>query len=114
MVAYDAYKKIEILGVSEKTIREKTVVSAEVAQEMSLGAQKLFRTAISLSTTGVAGPNTDEFNNEIGTAFYSIRINEFEKTSRIHLPHFERTDFVSFVSQRVLQDLVEILIRENY
>ena len=46
--------------------------------------------------------------------FYSIRINEFEKTSRIHLPHFERTDFVSFVSQRVLQDLVEILIRENY
>lgn len=114
MVAYDAYKKIEILGVSEKTIREKTVVSAEVAQEMSLGAQKLFRTAISLSTTGVAGPNTDEFNNEIGTAFYSIRINEFEKTSRIHLPHFERTDFVSFASQRVLQDLVEILIRENY
>lgn len=114
IVAYNYHQKIEILGVSEKTILEKTVVSAEVAQEMSLGGQQLFKTNISLSTTGVAGPNSDEFNTEIGTVFYSIRVNDFEKTNRLHLPHFERNDFVSFVSQRVLQDLVEILIRENY
>ncbi|MDQ0476907.1 CinA family nicotinamide mononucleotide deamidase-related protein [Chryseobacterium sp. MDT2-18] len=114
IIAYDYHKKIEILGVSEKTIQEKTVVSEEVAQEMSLGAQKLFKTNISLSTTGVAGPNSDEFSNEIGIAFYSIRVNDFEKTTRLHLPHFERNDFVNFVSQRVLQDLVEILIRAPY
>ena len=114
IVAYDYRKKIDILGVSEKTIQEKTVVSEEVAREMSFGAQKLFKTNISLSTTGVSGPNTDEFNNEIGTAFYSIRVNDFEKTNRLHLPHFERNDFANFVSQRVLQDLVEILIREKY
>lgn len=114
IIAYDYHKKIEILGVSEKTIHEKTVVSEEVAQEMSLGAQKLFKTHIALSTTGVAGPNSDEFSNEIGIAFYSIRVNDFEKTSRLHLPHFERNDFVDFVSQRVLQDLVEILIRAPY
>ena len=114
IVAYDYHKKIEILGVSEKTIQEKTVVSEEVAQEMSFGAQKLFKTNISLSTTGVSGPNSDEFNNEIGTAFYSIRVNDFEKTNRLHLPHFERNDFANFVSQRVLQDLVEILIRKDY
>ncbi|WP_313717517.1 nicotinamide-nucleotide amidohydrolase family protein, partial [Kaistella carnis] len=114
IVAYDYHKKIEILGVSEKTIQDKTVVSEEVAQEMSLGAQKLFKTNISLSTTGVSGPNSDEFNNEIGTAFYSIRVNDFEKINRLHLPHFERNDFANFVSQRVLQDLVEILIKEKY
>ena len=114
IVSYDYHKKIEILGVSEKTIQEKTVVSEEVAQEMSFGAQNLFKTNISLSTTGVSGPNSDEFNNEIGTAFYSIRVNDFEKTNRLHLPHFERNDFANFVSQRVLQDLVEILIREDY
>lgn len=114
IVAYDYQKKIEILGVSAETIKEKTVVSAEVAQEMSLGCQQLFKTNISLSTTGVAGPKSDESNNEIGTVFYSIRVNDYEKTNRLHLPHFERNDFVSFVSQRVLQDLVEILIRETY
>ena len=114
IVAYDYQKKIEILGVSEKTIQQKTAVSEEVAQEMSLGGQRLFKTNISLSTTGVAGPNSDEFNNEIGIAYFSIRVNDFEKTSRLHLPHFERNDFVNFVSKRVLQDLVEILIKEKY
>lgn len=114
IVAYDYQKKIEILGVSARTIQEKTVVSEEVAQEMSAGAQKLFKTEIALSTTGVSGPNSDEFNAEVGTAFYSIRVNDFEKTSRIYLPHFERNDFAKFVSQRVLQDLVEILIKEKY
>lgn len=114
IVAYDYHKKIDILGVSEKTIQENTVVSEEVAKEMSFGAQKLFKTNISLSTTGVSGPNSDEFNNEIGTAYYSIRVNDFEKTNRLHLPHFERNDFANFVSQRVLQDLVEILVREKY
>ncbi|QDP85990.1 CinA family nicotinamide mononucleotide deamidase-related protein [Chryseobacterium sp. SNU WT5] len=114
IVAYDYQKKMEILGVSKETIKEKTAVSEEVAQEMSFGGQQLFKTNISLSTTGVAGPNSDEFNNEVGTVFYSVRVNHFEKTSRLHLPHFERNDFVSFVSKRVLQDLVEILIKEHY
>jgi nicotinamide-nucleotide amidase len=48
-------EKNEILGVSEDLIKEKTVVSEEVAQAMSLGCQKLFKTDIALSTTGVAG-----------------------------------------------------------
>lgn len=110
IIPYDYHKKVEILGVSEQTIADKTVVSEEVAQEMSLGCQRLFKTDISLSTTGVSGPNSDEFNNEIGTVYYSIRVKDFEKTNRLYLPHFERNDFANFVSQRVLQDLVAILV----
>lgn len=114
IIPYDTAKKVKLLGVSDQTLREKTVVSAEVAQEMSLGCQKLLETDISLSTTGVSGPDSDEFGNEVGTVFYSIRVNNFEKTNRLFLPHLERNDFANFVSQRVLQDLVEVLIRENF
>lgn len=110
---YQTQKKTELLGVSEELIQEKTVVSEEVAQAMSLGCQKLFNTDISLSTTGVAGPNTDEFNTEIGTIFYSIRIKAFEKTFKLYLPHLERKDFMNFVSMKVLQDLIEILVKES-
>ena len=110
---YQTQKKTEILGVSEDLIKEKTVVSAEVAQAMSLGCQKLFKTDISLSTTGVAGPNSDEFESEIGTVFYSIRVQNFEKTFKLYLPHLERKDFMNFVSMKVLQDLIEILIKEK-
>lgn len=112
IVPYNYHQKIKILGVSAETISEKTVVSKEVAQEMTLGCQKLFGTDISLSTTGVAGPNSDEFNNGIGVVFYSIRVGDFEQTNRLFLPHLERNDFANYVSQRVLQDLVEILVKE--
>ncbi len=110
---YQTQKKIEILGVSEDLIKEKAVVSEEVAQAMSLGCQKLFKTDISLSTTGVAGPNSDEFESEIGTVFYSVRIKNFEKSFKLYLPHLERKDFMNFVSMKVLQDLIEILVKEN-
>lgn len=110
---YQTQKKTEILGVSEELIKEKTVVSEEVAQAMSLGVQKLFKTDISLSTTGVAGPNSDEFESEIGTVFYSVRIKNFEKSYKLYLPHLERKDFMNFVSMKVLQDLIEILVKEN-
>ena len=114
IIPYDYHKKIDILGVQKSTIDSKTVVSEEVAQEMSLGGQNLFKTDICLSTTGVSGPNSDEFNSEVGTVFYSIRVKNLEKTTRLFLPHLERNDFASFVSQRVLQDLVQILITENF
>lgn len=111
VIPYDYRQKIALLGVSETTIREKTVVSAEVAEAMSLGCRQLFKTDISLSTTGVAGPATDDFNNEIGTVFYSIRIHDSVQTNRLFLPHMERNDFAAFVSQRVLQDLVSLLTK---
>ncbi|MEC5157168.1 CinA family nicotinamide mononucleotide deamidase-related protein [Chryseobacterium sp. MP_3.2] len=113
ITAYDYHKKIEILGVRKETIESKTVVSEEVAQEMSAGGQRLFQSDICLSTTGVAGPNSDEFFNEIGLVYYSIRVGEMEKTSRLYMPHLERNDFINFVSQRVLQDLVSVLIIDD-
>lgn len=113
IIPYDYHKKIEILGVSAQTIENFTVVSAEVANEMSRGCQQLFKTDIALSTTGVSGPNSDEFNNEIGTVFYSIRIGDFEQTNKLYLPHMERNDFGAFVSHRVLQDLVSLLVAKK-
>ena len=108
---YMTEKKSDILGVPKETIEKHTVVSEEVAKAMSLGCQKLFKTDISVSTTGVAGPKTDEFNNEVGLVYYSVRIGDFEKTSKLFLPHLDREDFMNFVSQKVLQEVVELLIK---
>ncbi|RMZ58754.1 CinA family nicotinamide mononucleotide deamidase-related protein [Chryseobacterium nematophagum] len=112
MVAYATEKKIEILKVPEKIIKEYTVVSEQVAQEMAKGCQKLFNTNISLSTTGVAGPGKGEDGKEVGTVFYTIRIDDKEYTSKLYLPHLDRIDFIYFVSQKIIQDLVGILISE--
>ena len=110
MVAYATEKKIKILNVSRETVDQFTVVSEEVAREMARGCQELFETHISLSTTGVAGPGKGEDGKDIGTVYYTIRINDNEVTSKLYMPHLERVDFMDFVSQKVIQDLVSLLI----
>ncbi|SHL84848.1 CinA family nicotinamide mononucleotide deamidase-related protein [Chryseobacterium polytrichastri] len=110
IIPYATEKKIEILKVSKETFDEFTVVSEQVAQEMAKGCQQLFGTHISLSTTGVAGPGKGEDGKDIGTVFYSIRVNDKEQSSKLYMPHLERQDFMNFVSQKILQDLVSILI----
>jgi nicotinamide-nucleotide amidase len=110
IIPYAAEKKIEILKVKKETIEEFSVVSEQVAAEMAEGCQKLFNTDISLSTTGVAGPGKGEDGKEVGTIFYTIRIDDQEVTSKLYMPHLERLDFMNFVSQKIIQDLVGILI----
>ena len=112
IVTYAAEKKIDVLKVDPKTIEKFTVVSEEVASEMAKGCQELFKTDISVSTTGVAGPGKGEDGKDIGTVFYTIRIGEEETTYKLFLPHLERIDFMNFVSQKVLQDTVSLLIKK--
>lgn len=113
IVAYATEKKIEILKVKEETVEEFTVVSEQVAAEMAEGCQKLFNTDIALSTTGVAGPGKGEDGKEVGTVFYTIKVNEKVVTSKLYMPHLDRLDFMYFVSQKIIQDLVGILISEK-
>lgn len=114
IIPYATEKKVELLQVSRKTIEDCSVVSEEVAHEMAEGCQQLFRTDIALSTTGVAGPGKGEDGNEIGTVYYTIKINEETVTKKLYLPHLERGDFSNFVSQKIIQDLVEVLVNQKY
>jgi nicotinamide-nucleotide amidase len=43
-----------------KQLKNSTVVSEQVASEMAIGCQDLFKTDIAVSTTGVAGPSKGE------------------------------------------------------
>jgi len=112
IVCYATKKKIDILKVNPATIEEFTVVSEQVASEMAKGGQNLFKTDISVSTTGVAGPGRGEDGKDVGTVYYTIRIGDGETTSKLLLPHLERIDFMHFVSQKVLQDIVSLLIKK--
>ncbi len=107
VVVYQTNQKTAVLGVDSDLIQEKGVVSEEVATAMTKGVQDLFQTEIAVSTTGVAGPGTDEFDSELGRVYYSVRIQDQEEVHTLFLPHLEREDFMDFVSQKVLQSVVE-------
>lgn len=110
---YQTSKKTTVLGVPPTIVKKHTVVSAEVAESMSKHCQQLFNTDIAIATTGVAGPASDAYQNQIGLAFYSIRIGEYEKTFKIFLPYFEREDFMDFLAQKTLQAVIEMLQNNN-
>lgn len=112
VVAYATQKKTDILGVSEGIIERFTVVSEEVAWEMAEGCQNLFKTDISLSTTGVAGPGKGEDGKEVGLVYYTIKVKNESQTFKLYMPHLDRPDFIYFVSQKIIQDLVGILINQ--
>ncbi|WP_282786973.1 CinA family nicotinamide mononucleotide deamidase-related protein [Flavobacterium croceum] len=72
VVSYATETKIKILGVLPEIIETHSVVSAAVAEQMALGAQKLFQTDYAIATTGNAGPTAGETNEKVGTVYIAI------------------------------------------
>lgn len=72
VVSYATDTKISVLDVSSDIIKEKTVVSHEVASAMAIGVQKVMKTDYAIATTGNAGPNKGDSNAEVGTVFIAL------------------------------------------
>ena len=72
IVSYATQTKIDVLQISETLIKEKSVVSAEVAKTMALQAKTIFKTDFAIATTGNAGPTQGDSKAEIGTVFIAI------------------------------------------
>ncbi|MGH3509103.1 MAG: CinA family protein [Nocardioidaceae bacterium] len=60
VVSYATEVKVDVLGVSAATVAAYGVVSEECAQEMAVGVRVLMGSTYAVSTTGVAGPDTQE------------------------------------------------------
>lgn len=71
VVSYATSVKTGLLGVSQQTVDAHGVVSAECAQEMAAGVCDLLGADWALSTTGVAGPTSQE-SKPVGTVFVGL------------------------------------------
>jgi PncC family amidohydrolase len=71
VVSYATSVKTGLLGVSEETVENHGVVSAECATEMAARVRELIGTDYALSTTGVAGP-TEQEGKPVGTVFVGV------------------------------------------
>ncbi|MEO0037771.1 MAG: Nicotinamide-nucleotide amidohydrolase PncC [Bacteroidota bacterium] len=72
VVSYATDTKVSMLGVSEDTIAQFSVVSAEVATQMALGAKKIMKSDYAIATTGNAGPSKGDADATVGTVFIAI------------------------------------------
>lgn len=80
VVAYHNDIKTGILGVSEDTLLRYGAVSETTAAEMASGIQRMFRTDISMSVTGIAGPGGGTDLKPVGTVCFGFRIKDYSRT----------------------------------
>ena len=69
IISYTNEVKNKLLGVAESTLLEYGAVSAQVAEEMAIGAKRVLRSDVAVSVTGLAGPGGDDFGNPVGTVY---------------------------------------------
>ena len=72
IVSYTNQVKAGMLHVPQHLLDQFGAVSPEVALAMAEGARKALGCYIALATTGVAGPDKDDWDNEVGTMFVAI------------------------------------------
>jgi nicotinamide-nucleotide amidase len=71
VVSYATEVKVGLLGVPEAVIEADGVVSMQCAEAMATGVRDLLRSSYALSTTGVAGPETQE-GKPVGTVYVGL------------------------------------------
>lgn len=72
IVSYATETKVNVLGVSQETIDQYSVVSTQVASAMALNVKKMLKTDYAIATTGNAGPTKGDSDAEIGTVFIAL------------------------------------------
>ena len=81
VVSYATEVKQKVLGVSAETVENHGVVSAECAEEMATGVRDLVDADYAVSTTGVAGPTTQE-DKPVGLVYIGVAGPDGVRTER--------------------------------
>ncbi len=82
---YDNTSKMMRLGVSEITLRRHGAVSQETAYEMALGLLKNGVCDLAVSTTGIAGPKSDDTNKPVGLCYIGVGTADFVDVFQLNL-----------------------------
>lgn len=86
LIAYDDRAKIELLGVSEQTLRRHGAVSEETAREMVEGACSRSGADVAIAVTGIAGPSGGTTEKPVGTVWLAVRMRGRTVAKRRHYP----------------------------
>ncbi|SFM74093.1 nicotinamide-nucleotide amidase [Algoriella xinjiangensis] len=113
VVSYATHVKTTVLGVNPSIINQFSVVSEEVAMQMSKGVLKVLNSSLAVSTTGVAGPTRGEDSQEIGTCWIAVTNGNTTLTKKFFYPYLDREDFIKIISNNAL-NLVVQFVKENY
>ncbi|MEG0755350.1 MAG: competence/damage-inducible protein A [Oscillospiraceae bacterium] len=85
IVSYTNAVKHDVLGVPQDTLDRYGAVSPQVAAAMAEGARHVLNCDLALSTTGVAGPTSDESGNPVGLVYVGLADKNGTTVRELHL-----------------------------
>lgn len=113
-ITYANEAKIEILDVKPETIETYGAVSEECAKEMAEGLYNKTGCDIAISTTGIAGPTSNEEDKSIGLMYVAIKNKYSLECKEINVnPQHSRRMIKYIFTQEALKFLTDFL-NKNY
>ena len=73
LVTYSNQSKIKVLKVSKKIIKKYGAASEQVCKAMAKNVSKIGKTNMSISVTGIAGPNGGTRKKPVGLVYVGIK-----------------------------------------
>jgi PncC family amidohydrolase len=107
VVSYSEKSKRSVLGISASLLRKHGTVSEEAAVAMAEGVKKLSGADVSLSITGVAGPESLE-GKEIGLVYMAVCLKDMVESKGLSL-HGDRETIKRDASLEALRFLNQVL-----
>jgi len=108
-VTYSNEAKMRTLGVRPETLDKYGAVSYECAKEMAEGIARYSRSKISISTTGIAGPDGGTEYKPVGLVYIGLYLNGETKVYKLNYPR-NRIDIINRASKLALNYLREELL----
>lgn len=84
-VTYSNQSKIDMLGVSEKTLAEFGAVSEQTCREMLQGALANSNADIAIATTGIAGPSGGSAEKPVGLIYIGVAVAGKLRIAKYHI-----------------------------
>lgn len=93
-ITYSNQAKMEMLGVSEATLKAHGAVSRETALEMAVGALAHSHAQLALAVTGIAGPGGGSAEKPVGLVWFGIARKGMPAEAEFRLFEDKGRDFI--------------------
>lgn len=93
-ITYSNEAKMDMLGVSQETLKAHGAVSRETALEMAAGALAHSRASLALAVTGVAGPGGGSPEKPVGLVWFGVARNGVPVEAEFRLFENKGRDFI--------------------
>lgn len=104
-VTYSNEAKTAMIGVAEETLAAHGAVSRETALEMASGALARSRAGITLSVTGIAGPDGGSVEKPVGLVWFGVAVSGREPFAEKRIFDNRGRDFIRNETVRTALEL---------